>query len=113
MPAKIEQPGLKRHLVGIQRPVTQVVDGHELERWVSYADEVWASIEPLSGREFFAAQQVQADVTHRVRIWYLAGVKSDMRVVTSDSRALQLVGPPIDPDELHVELVLMCRETEL
>ena len=39
-----------------------------------------ASVAPLQGAERFAAQQVQADVSHRVRIRYTSGITSQMRV---------------------------------
>lgn len=43
--------------------------------------EVLGSIEPLSGREFFAAAQVQADVSTRIRIHFRDDVDETCRVV--------------------------------
>lgn len=41
----------------------------------------FALIQPLSGRELIAAQQIFADVTHRVSIApYVAGVQAKMRL---------------------------------
>jgi SPP1 family predicted phage head-tail adaptor len=42
--------------------------------------EVWCKIEPLSGRELFAAQQARAEVTTRVTMRYRAGVLPEWRI---------------------------------
>ena len=41
---------------------------------------VGASIEPLSGRELWIAQQVQPQVTHRIRCRMLHGINPKMRI---------------------------------
>jgi SPP1 family predicted phage head-tail adaptor len=82
--------------------------GGTADNWVPVAT-VWAAVEPLKGREFFAAQQVNSEVSHRVTLRYRAGVRPDMRV-RFGARVLEIAGPPIDPDEKHKELQLMCVE---
>jgi len=54
--------------------------GEEEPGWTNVTTR-WASIEPISGREYFAAQQVNAEVTHRIRMRYLAGMESTMRLL--------------------------------
>ncbi|MFA5313219.1 MAG: phage head closure protein [Methanomassiliicoccales archaeon] len=67
-----------------------------------------ASIEPVSGREPYSAQQLQGHVSHKVRIRYLAGVTHGMRVLygtrTFDIQAV------IDEDEKGVSMLLYCQE---
>lgn len=75
--------------------------------WITFK-EVWAEIGPIQGREFWARQQVQSEVTVRVRIRYLQGVTSAMRVVYG-TRILSIENV-IDPREGHEELQLMCSE---
>lgn len=63
-----------RERVTIQQ-VTQAADtmgAAGTESWANIATVpiVWAAVEPLSGREFFEAQRVAADVSHRVRLRY-------------------------------------------
>lgn len=60
--------GRKRHRVTCQRRVT-TLDSYGAES-TSYTNlhTCWASIVPLRGREFLTAQQVQAEVTHRIFI---------------------------------------------
>ncbi len=77
------------------------------ETWNAFAT-VWASVEPLNGREYFQAQQETATVTTRIRIRYLAGVTPKMRV-NYDNRIFDIESV-IDVNERHRELVLMCKE---
>lgn len=81
--------------------------GEQNSTWTEFA-EVWASVEPLQGREFWAQQQVQSEISTRVRVRYLAGVLPNMRVVYA-SRILDIKSI-IDPQEKHAELQLMCSE---
>lgn len=39
------------------------------ETWAT-ASVVWAAVEPQSGREFFSAERLTGEVTHRIRIRY-------------------------------------------
>lgn len=50
-------------------------------------DENWedfkatrAAIDPLSGREFYAAEQSQSEVTHKIRCRYFRGLQAGMRI---------------------------------
>lgn len=103
-------PGSLRHQVTIQG-VTRTDDagGGYTEVPVTIAAGVWAAVEPLEGTERIRAMQTEASATHRVRIRYRADVTAAQRVI-HEGRALELVSPPIDREERHVELVLLCRE---
>lgn len=81
--------------------------GAVMETWVTYA-EVWAAVEPLRGREFFASRQMQAQVDARVRIRFISGVTPKMRVLWGSR--IYLIDAVINPEERGVELQLMCRE---
>jgi SPP1 family predicted phage head-tail adaptor len=70
--------------------------------------EVWAAAEPLSGREFWAQQQVQSEITTRFRIRYRTDILTGMRVVYNS--AIYMIKSIIDPLEEHEELQLMCSE---
>lgn len=89
------------------KAVTQDVWGAPVETW-SDVDTVWAAVEPLSGREFFAAAQVQAEQLTRITIRYRTGVTPAMLVAHGARRYdVQAV---IDWRERHEFLQLMCRE---
>ncbi len=97
-----------RHRITIQEHVTgQDEAGQPVDMWQDVAT-VWAAVEPLRGREYFAAAQVQAEVTTRIRIRYRRGIRPDMRVLY-DGR-LYNINAVIDPEERHMELQLMCKE---
>ena len=68
MTRHVQKIGLLRHRVEIQQATrTQDSYGDAIETWSTIAT-VWASVEPISGRELWQAQQAQADVTHTITI---------------------------------------------
>ncbi len=98
-----------RNRVKIQsKSVTRNTFGEEVVSWVDVAT-VWAAIEPLSGREFLAAQAVNAELTVRIRIRYRTGIDSSMRVLFG-TRVFEIISPPINPVSDKRELHLMCKE---
>ncbi|RRU23580.1 phage head closure protein [Stenotrophomonas sp. 278] len=73
--------GELRHRVRIQEQVTaRDSDGVSQTSWVDVAT-VWASVEPLSAREFIQSGQGQSAVTARVTIRHRAGLLPTMRLV--------------------------------
>ena len=102
-----------RHLVTIQTPpdvgdASQDNYGQEKPDWSRFA-KVWAAVEPLSGREFWNAQQIQAQQVTRIRIRYLAGVTERMRILWGARKFnIQSI---INLDERNIELQLMCVES--
>ena len=101
--------GELRKYVTIQEKTGETRDSYGSLTWTwQTLQQVYAAIEPLSGREFFDAQEVQADVSVRIRIRALAGVKPDMRVVYG-SRVLEILSV-LDLEERGQEMHLMCRE---
>ncbi len=102
------EPGLMRHRVIIQELDNARNEfGEPSNEWADVA-KVWASVQPLSGRDFLAAMKEQAEVTHKVTIRYNQNVKASMRVMLGD-RELR-IQHIIDNWERHREMVLMCRE---
>ena len=77
--------GKLRHKVTIQRPgLTQDPEsGEMLPGWADVAT-VWASVEPLSARDFIAAQAGQSVVVARIVIRYRPDVDAAMRVLYRD-----------------------------
>ena len=75
--------------------------------WREFATAL-ASIEALSGREYFAAAQTANAVSHRVTVRYVPGVTPRMRVVYG-SRVFS-VESAINLEERGRWLQLMCTE---
>ncbi len=100
--------GKLRHRITIQEKVT-VPDGYGgvTSTWKDMAT-VWSSVEPLKGRELYAAQQVKTELSHRVRIRYMSGIKPEMRIAF-DNRTFEIEAI-IDPEERHESLELLCSE---
>lgn len=98
---------LRRKIIIQQQTSTQDGYGGTVKTWTDVAT-VWASVEPLDGREFFAAQQVNSEVTTRIKLRYLAGVVSKMRIVHG-TKTYDILSV-IDPEERHKELQVMCKE---
>ncbi|EQM72022.1 phage head closure protein [Pseudomonas tohonis] len=73
--------GTLRHQVVIEAPQHEQdpETGAMRTTWVEWA-RVWARIEPLSARDFIAAQAVQSEVTARITIRYREGVTAAMRI---------------------------------
>ncbi|MGI5892088.1 MAG: phage head closure protein [Bacillota bacterium] len=97
-----------RHRVTLQQK-TVIEDDlkQHTENWTDIAT-VWARIEPLSGREYFAARQENTEVTTRITIRYLPGITTDSRVVFG-GRVFEVLSA-IDPEERCESLILMCNE---
>lgn len=81
--------------------------GAEVETWSRFAD-VWASVEPLIGREYLAAKQIQAEVTHKIRMRYIEGLAPTMRIVWG-TRTFEIVSI-INVSERNKEIVIMATE---
>jgi SPP1 family predicted phage head-tail adaptor len=76
------EAGKLRHRITIQAPgLTQdPVTGEMPPGWTDFAS-VWASIEPLSARDFIAAQANQSEITARIVIRYREGILPTMRIL--------------------------------
>lgn len=102
--------GPLRHRVQIQN-ATQTQDaasGWTTDTWTG-TDKVWASIEPLSGRERFEAQQVTPEVTHKIRIRWRDDITID-----PDSRVVGKTNPYNGTTfNVHAVLNQMGRSREL
>jgi len=70
---------------------------------------VWASVTALQGSDLAKAQEVVAQVTHKVVLRSMPGVVSSM-LVQLNARTF-VIEAVQDQDERGVELVLLCRET--
>lgn len=74
--------GRLRHRISLQRQQeTRDPDtGAVIVAWVEVA-KPWASVEPLSAREFIASQAAQSEITARITIRYRSDVTAKDRIV--------------------------------
>ena len=80
------------------------------EQVVTWADEatVWGAIEPLSGREYFAQQEIQAEAKVRITIRYYSGVDETWRV--KHGSTYYNIVDALKHNEIKRTITLMCRE---
>lgn len=100
--------GKLRHRVAIQA-YTALRDsfGAEQPEWADVAT-VWASVAPISGKEYFASAQTNAELTTKITMRYLGGITPNMRVVF-DGRIFEIVSV-LNYEERNVEQSLLCKE---
>lgn len=97
--------GAKKHRIRFQsKTITRDSLGGEI---VSWDDEVqtWAKVEPLQGRELFAAQQIRAETSVRFRIRHRE-VQPEWRIVWQE-RNYDIVDV-IDVDAEGREIAMLC-----
>lgn len=102
--------GKLRHRLKIydKGTVTRNGTGEEIAAYDALVATVWGAVEPLSGREFLEATQLQADVTFRIRIRYRNDIRPEMRVV--EGTHTYHIEAVLDQRGERKEVHLMCHE---
>lgn len=100
--------GRMRHRVTIQSQST-AQDGHgqPVDTWTD-VQSVWASIRPISSKEYYAASGERGEITHEIKIRFGATVSSEDRIVYG-TRVFDIM-PPFDVDERNRFLVVRAIE---
>ena len=74
---------------------------------------LWGSVEAITGREYWWAQQAQVMVSHRITIRYgkqALTVKKNWQV-SFDGKILNVFVPPRDVDGTERRMEILCLET--
>lgn len=102
------ESGRLRHRVTIQQRSGMDALGEPLN-WVDVVT-TWATIEPVSGREFEEGKSIEAEVTHKVWLRWRPGLTLTpaMRVVYQ-GRALE-ISSVVNVGERNRVYLLLCRE---
>jgi len=87
--------------------VVQDTYGQPIESWVDIA-AVWANIITSGGREFYAAQKMNAETTAVIKMRYRAGMHTRFRIKYGN-RYFEILSIA-DPEEHHESLLLSCKE---
>lgn len=97
-----------RHRITLQKlEMVQDSYGQPTETWTDVAT-VWAAVNPISGREFFQAETINSEITHKILIRHRAGIEPSMRVKFKD-RIFTILSV-INFQEKNEALQLMCKE---
>jgi SPP1 family predicted phage head-tail adaptor len=104
-------PGKLRHRITIQKPINQQdpTTGQLTTNWVAVASNVAAAIEPVSVREFVAAQAMQSQISARIVIRYRPGLTAQMRILHG-AKIYNPQGWLADPDSGLEYLTAPCSE---
>lgn len=102
--------GTLRHRVTIQqKAVTRDSYGAEVVTWQDVAT-TWGAVEPLSGREYLAALQTQAEVTTRIRLRYRSDVTLQPEMRATWTGHVYDILAIVEVETRQREVHLMCRE---
>uniref|UniRef100_A0A6M3J9L2 Putative head-tail joining protein n=1 Tax=viral metagenome TaxID=1070528 RepID=A0A6M3J9L2_9ZZZZ len=98
---------LNKRIVIQQYGSTQNEYGEQVKTW-STVKTVWASVQPLQGREWFNAKQIQSEVEVRMRLRYTTAITPKMRIqYNSLNYNIESV---INVGEQNREIELMCSK---
>ena len=100
--------GRLRNRVTIQTSTESRSTHGDLERTWTTFKTVWASISPVTGREYIEGNAVQAQVSHRITFRHLDGVTPKMRILFG-TRVFH-VQHVANVDERGAELQALCLE---
>lgn len=98
---------LKKRITVSNPTGTQDETGFSVNTYAT-AVKVWASVEPLTERELYQAQQAQSEATLKVSMRYNTSTTAESRLVHG-SRTLEIV-ECINSRERGEKLVLLCKE---
>lgn len=100
--------GELRHKITIEsRTNSQDAYGAVTETWATHVT-AWASIEPVTAKEYFEQGKVIGEVTTKITIRYQSGITSLMRVAWgSKIYGIIMVG---NTAERNKEIMLLCKE---
>ncbi len=102
--------GSLRHRVTIEQAVaTQSASGAETVAWVEYGT-VWASLEPLRGREGLVADQPLAEIDTKITIrWspFLSQIVAKWRIRHQET--IYDIKSPIPVNFAQRQIELLCR----
>jgi SPP1 family predicted phage head-tail adaptor len=106
--------GRLRHRVKLQSSTEtrHATTGEPVKVWSTYAT-VWARVEPLLGQVALVAQQVNAELTHRVTIRYHPSFRAVHRIVYEDpdlGTRIFYPGPAKNIEERNVYQEILCKE---
>ena len=100
--------GSLRHRISIDELVTtqDSETGATEETWVEVC-QVWAAINPISGREFIASAAMQDQVNTRITIRWRTGILPEMRARHTDT--IYNIRAVLPDPTLRRHITLMCE----
>lgn len=100
--------GELRHRIEIQSNTPALNEYRESAPCWTTETRVWASIKPVTGRESFVAQQINADATHQIKIRFYATL--DVRNRFKFGKRIFDINSIINTNEQNYEQICVCKE---
>jgi SPP1 family predicted phage head-tail adaptor len=94
-----------RNLIETQSTIT----GELVQSWSTVLNGAWASVEPLQGREYFAASQFQSKITTKITLRY-STVNITPKMIVAYGTHIYNIETVIKPEMRSQEYQLMCFE---
>ena len=106
--------GRLRHHLRLESPTRaqNPTTGEIVTTWSVVSDDIACAIEPISAKDFIAAQAVQSRVTARLVLRYREGMHADMRFVSANGTVYQPLGFLPDRESGREYLTAPCTVTE-
>lgn len=103
------EAGKLRHNIDIQQQVIgQDSYGEAINTWTNVYSSVYASVDPIRGREFFSGEKFNSEITHRIRMRYKTGILPKMRIKFGN-RYFDIENI-INSEERNIMLEIMAKE---
>lgn len=82
--------------------------GEPIDSWEPFKTGIWASKDPLIGKEFFTALTTDNKVEVKFNMRFIPDITSDMRI-RHGNEVYEIIGQPVNVKELNRELLCYCR----
>ena len=97
---------LRQRITFLTPPIDKDDYGELIINWPDFKT-VWASKEPIIGRELFTALTTDAKVEVKFRCRYVPGISNDMRI-RHRADVYEIISA-IDVESVHKELLCYCK----
>jgi SPP1 family predicted phage head-tail adaptor len=98
---------LRNRITFIKPTNTQNETGENVSSFEEYIT-VWASVVPVTGKEYIESQKLRAETTYKIATRYIAGITTDMKIKYGD-KIFEIVSV-LNLNERNIELQFVCFE---
>jgi len=100
---------LLKHRVTFEKNDSTTNDyGEPTTNWVGITPDEWVQIIPLTGNERYQSEKLNAEVNHKIRMRFRAGIDTTLRIVYG-TRVFN-IDAVLNVHELNKELQIMATE---
>jgi SPP1 family predicted phage head-tail adaptor len=82
--------------------------GEPIDSWEVFKGNLWASKEPIIGKEFYSALTNDVQIDAKFLTGYFPGTDSTMRLRHNEN-TYEIIGEPVNISDKNMELLFYCR----